>query len=286
MTVAVTGFAAFASPWVLLVLPTFAWRFAGDNPYYWGVGVALLDAADGDRRGRRDRCDGPAPAAARGDGRCRRSRRSCWSTRRSRHSPTPTPTTAPSGPPRPSASSPLVPDGDSVETDIAMMSHLAADHDVTWIGTPGNATPTGSCSTSAPASARHRTRGVRRREVRRGLHLVEDRDGYLAGPPLAILSRSEGVLPGREGKASERERMCRRILRDVRGHLSRPGRTPSGAAVVRVKVPAREERRPARERDLMRRDVAPSLLLAIGEPHSRVRAKPISRAGGLARVGV
>ena len=58
MTFAVAGFAALASPWALLVLPTFAWRFAGDNPYYWGtdfhysillmviVAVAAIDAMD------------------------------------------------------------------------------------------------------------------------------------------------------------------------------------------------------------------------------------------------
>ncbi|MEH3068954.1 MAG: DUF2079 domain-containing protein [Aeromicrobium erythreum] len=37
VTLAVTGLAALGSPWVLLVLPTFAWRFVGDNPYYWGT---------------------------------------------------------------------------------------------------------------------------------------------------------------------------------------------------------------------------------------------------------
>lgn len=37
MTLAVVGFACLFSPWVLLVLPTFAWRFVGDNPFYWGL---------------------------------------------------------------------------------------------------------------------------------------------------------------------------------------------------------------------------------------------------------
>ena len=56
LTVAITGLAALFSPWMLLVLPTFAWRFAGDNAYYWGtewhyslvlmpiVFVAMIDA--------------------------------------------------------------------------------------------------------------------------------------------------------------------------------------------------------------------------------------------------
>jgi hypothetical protein len=35
----------------------------------------------------------------------------------------------------------LIPDGASVDTDIGLMTHLTTDHDVTWIGTPGNATP-------------------------------------------------------------------------------------------------------------------------------------------------
>lgn len=34
---AITGFVALASPIALLTVPTLAWRFAGDNPYYWGT---------------------------------------------------------------------------------------------------------------------------------------------------------------------------------------------------------------------------------------------------------
>lgn len=37
LTLAIVGFAALLSPWVLLVLPTFAWRFVGDNEFYWGL---------------------------------------------------------------------------------------------------------------------------------------------------------------------------------------------------------------------------------------------------------
>jgi uncharacterized membrane protein len=38
MLLAITGFAAVRSPLILVVLPTLAWRFASDNPFYWGTG--------------------------------------------------------------------------------------------------------------------------------------------------------------------------------------------------------------------------------------------------------
>lgn len=37
LTLAVSGFAALLSPWTLLVVPTFAWRFTGNVAYYWGT---------------------------------------------------------------------------------------------------------------------------------------------------------------------------------------------------------------------------------------------------------
>lgn len=37
LTLAVSGFAALLSPWTLLVVPTFAWRFTGNVTYYWGT---------------------------------------------------------------------------------------------------------------------------------------------------------------------------------------------------------------------------------------------------------
>ena len=141
MTFAVAGFAAFTSPWALLVLPTFAWRLAGDNPYYWGVdfhysillmvivAVAAIDAMD-----RRPQLRPTAfvavvftgamlvgsPLASLADpGTYDRPERAAAAERILA----------------------LIPDGDSVDTDIGLMTHLAADHDVTWIGTPGNATP-------------------------------------------------------------------------------------------------------------------------------------------------
>jgi uncharacterized membrane protein len=37
LTLAVGGLVAVASPWVVVALPTLAWRFAADNPHYWGT---------------------------------------------------------------------------------------------------------------------------------------------------------------------------------------------------------------------------------------------------------
>jgi len=37
LTLAVGGLVAVVSPWVVVALPTLAWRFAADNPYYWGT---------------------------------------------------------------------------------------------------------------------------------------------------------------------------------------------------------------------------------------------------------
>jgi uncharacterized membrane protein len=37
ITFAVGGLVALASPWAVVVLPTLGWRFAADNPYYWGT---------------------------------------------------------------------------------------------------------------------------------------------------------------------------------------------------------------------------------------------------------
>jgi uncharacterized membrane protein len=141
LTVAITGFAALASPWVLLVLPTFAWRFAGDVPFYWGtewhyslvlmpiVFVAMIDAIH-----RRPvlRWATPvglvvgsfmlvsSPVAALID-----------------------PATY-DEPPRADAARTvlsLVPEGASVETDIGLIGHLVTDHTVYWLGTAGSATP-------------------------------------------------------------------------------------------------------------------------------------------------
>jgi uncharacterized membrane protein len=37
LTLAVGGLVAIASPWFVVAAPTLAWRFAADNPHYWGT---------------------------------------------------------------------------------------------------------------------------------------------------------------------------------------------------------------------------------------------------------
>ncbi|KQP25910.1 DUF2079 domain-containing protein [Aeromicrobium sp. Leaf272] len=138
LTLAVTGFAALGSPWVLLVLPTFAWRFVGDNPFYWGTDwhyslllmtIVVVAAIDTMRRIPVTRWLAlPAlaftavmlPSTA------------LWAL------------TEPQTyevPPRAEVAQQvvdLVPDGASVVTDIGLITHLATDRDVYWLGTVGN----------------------------------------------------------------------------------------------------------------------------------------------------
>jgi uncharacterized membrane protein len=141
MTFAVGGLAALASPWALLVLPTFGWRFLGDNPYYWGtdfhyslllmpiVAVAAVDAMS---RWRRLRPLGLVALVFTGV----------------TFAGSPLTTLADADtydrPPHAVAAQRMIdqiPRGASVETDISVIAHLVTDHDVTWLGTPGNARP-------------------------------------------------------------------------------------------------------------------------------------------------
>jgi uncharacterized membrane protein len=141
LTVAITGFAALGSPWILLVLPTFAWRFAGDVPFYWGtewhyslvlmpiVFVAMIDAIH-----RRPvlRWATPvglvvgafmmvgSPVAALAD---------------------PATYDEPARADSARMVLSLVPKGASVEADIGLMGHLVTDHTVYWLGTIGSAKP-------------------------------------------------------------------------------------------------------------------------------------------------
>lgn len=141
LTVGVTGLAALASPWALLALPTFAWRFAGDNPYYWGtdfhyslllmpiVFVAMIDAM---ARWPRLRWATVIALVVTG-----------FTLVGSPLSALVHPETYREAPRAVSAREvlALVPEGASVETDIALMSHLVTDHTVYWLGTVGTATP-------------------------------------------------------------------------------------------------------------------------------------------------
>ncbi len=95
LTFGITGLAALVSPWVLLALPTFAWRFVGDNAYYWGTEWHYSLRADADRVRRDDRRHGAMAPASVGHRRRRSwSRRSRWSTRRCRRCWTPRRTTS------------------------------------------------------------------------------------------------------------------------------------------------------------------------------------------------
>ena len=141
MTFAVAGFAALVSPWALLVLPTFAWRFAGDNAFYWGtdfhysillmviVAVAAIDAMD-----RHPPLRWAAVLAVAFTAAMLVSSPLASLADPDTYDP----------PARADAAQrvlDLVPEGASVDTDIGLMTHLVTEHDVTWIGTPDNATP-------------------------------------------------------------------------------------------------------------------------------------------------
>jgi uncharacterized membrane protein len=179
MTFAVAGFAALASPWALLVLPTFAWRFAGDNPFYWGtdfhysillmviVAVAAIDAMD-----RFPPLRWAAVVAVGFTAAMLVSSPLASLADPDTYDP----------PARADAAQQvldLIPEGASVDTDIGLMTHLATDHDVTWIGTPDNATPdwvlldVGSGFGSPPDAVEYA-------EVRYDVpySMVEDVDGY------------------------------------------------------------------------------------------------------------
>lgn len=181
LTVGITGLAALASPWVLLVLPTFAWRFAGDNAYYWGtewhyslllMPIVFISMIDAMRR---------------------------WPLLRWATVPavvvtaftlvgSPLSTLLDSEtyeePPRAAAAREViaaVPDGASVETDIAMMSHLVTDHRVYWWGSIGEgATPDyvlfdAAAGIGSPADVV----GYAEEAYGGTYELVYDNDGYL-----------------------------------------------------------------------------------------------------------
>lgn len=143
LALAVTGLFALWSPFVLLAVPTLAWRFLGDNPYYWGTdwhySLTLM----------------PVLFVALVDG-VVRARRSRWQWLRAYAGHVPAVATAVAlvlclqfpfrdlvrpetydASPRAQAADEvlaLVPTGASVETDIGLMTQLAVDRDVYWIG--------------------------------------------------------------------------------------------------------------------------------------------------------
>lgn len=141
LTFAITGLAALGSPWAVVALPTFAWRFAGDVPYYWGteyhyslvlmpiVFVAAIDAI-----GRRPPLRWLVPAGLVVSG---------FMMVGSPLAALAEPETydVPARADSARAVLAMVPKGASVETDIGLMTHLVTDHRVYWIGSIGDAVP-------------------------------------------------------------------------------------------------------------------------------------------------
>ncbi|MDR7086153.1 putative membrane protein [Aeromicrobium panaciterrae] len=141
LTIAITGLAALFSPWLLLVLPTFAWRFAGDNAYYWGtewhyslvlmpiVFVAMIDAMK--RWPQLRWATLPALVVT---GFMLVNSPLVALTESETYAESQRGTEA-------RAVLALIPKGASVETDIGLMTHLTTDNTVYWLGTPGNPPP-------------------------------------------------------------------------------------------------------------------------------------------------
>ena len=145
LTVAITGFAAVFSPWALLALPTLAWRFTGDVEHYWGtdwhyslvlmpiVFCAAIDAIAHARPGHRLlRHLVPVVAGVTAVTLIGSPLASLLGADLYRDTP------------RAAAVREAVdrlPDGASVETDIALLSHVVTDHEAYWTGTIGGARP-------------------------------------------------------------------------------------------------------------------------------------------------
>ncbi len=141
LTVGITGLAALASPWVLLALPTFAWRFAGDNAYYWGTEwhyslvlmpimfVAMIDAM---KRWPRLRWATLPALVVGGFMLVSSPLLALVDSDTYAHAPRET-----------SAKEvlALIPEGSTVETDIGLMTHLTTHDTVYWLGNPGNPVP-------------------------------------------------------------------------------------------------------------------------------------------------
>lgn len=142
LTGCVGGLVGVLSPWALVAVPTLAWRFAADNPFYWGTdfhyGALLMPvmataAIDVLRRHRWAIVPGTAVLVAVtaylfGDSPARTYLdRDAWE-------PTSRQIAA-------EAVLDTVPRRVRVDSDIGLMIHLVTDRDVTFIGTPGNAVP-------------------------------------------------------------------------------------------------------------------------------------------------
>ncbi|MEO6605829.1 MAG: DUF2079 domain-containing protein [Aeromicrobium sp.] len=141
LTVAITGLAALVSPWILLALPTFAWRFAGDNEFYWGtewhyslvlMPIVFVAMIDGMLRWPQLRWATLPALVVTGFMLVSSPLAALFESETYAESP------------RAEAAREvlaLVPKDSTVETDIGLMSHLTTDHAVYWLGNPGNPAP-------------------------------------------------------------------------------------------------------------------------------------------------
>lgn len=141
LTLAITGFAALWSRWALVVVPTFLWRFAGDVPTYWGIEwhyslvlmpIVFCAAVEAVERRPRLRWVVPvgvgvsvvllvgSPLTELADAETYRDTPRAAAAREAID---------------------LLPEGASVETDIALLSHVVTDHRAYWTGTIGDVTP-------------------------------------------------------------------------------------------------------------------------------------------------
>lgn len=141
LTVAITGLAALVSPWILLVLPTFAWRFAGGNAYYWGtewhyslvlMPIVFVAMIDGMKRWPQLRWATLPALVVTGFMLVSSPLAALFESDTYAESPR-------AGAAREVLA--LVPRGSTVETDIGLMTHLTTDNTVYWLGSPGNPPP-------------------------------------------------------------------------------------------------------------------------------------------------
>lgn len=141
ITLAITGFAALWSPWVLVGAPMLLGRFVNDIPFYWGTGwhyslllmpIVFVAMIDGYRRWPKLVWTAPIGALA--------------GSLMLVNSPVSALFEADTYKDPPRADSArmaisLVPDGASVETDIGLLGHLVTHHDAYWLGSIGDVKP-------------------------------------------------------------------------------------------------------------------------------------------------
>jgi Predicted membrane protein (DUF2079) len=143
LLLAISGFLALRSPFVLAALPTIGWRFLSDQESYWGTGwhysmtlmpIMFVALIDGIRRAREDRWEWlrayashvPAVVAAVALALCLQFP----------FRDLVRPETYDAGWRAGAAEQvmDLIPDGASVETDLGLLTPLAGEHRVYWLG--------------------------------------------------------------------------------------------------------------------------------------------------------